>query len=258
MVLLFLAAAFFSSLSPSSTTFVNPAIGLVVYFLTIFTHEIIHGVFFKLFGGKPIYGVGVMYYFMPYAYATSPKQPYSLGQMVAIGLSPLIILSAAAIAMAGFAPQLASYAAIVFIGNASGAVGDLWLIGQALRFRGVKDLTFVDLKDGIAVHGQGAEAAKIAAHIDAARNPSSPQNRFLAHWLTSSGIVLLLSVLLVIILLLIRFEGHVVVGPEQLPLFEFTTKGLEGSFTLNPIAMVIAGLISAVVYSLVSRKKSRV
>jgi len=80
VVLVFLGAGLFSSVTGGGNNgALNPVVAIIVYFAAIAAHEAVHGFFFKVFGGNPKYGVGLMYYFFPYAYATSPGQPYTLG-----------------------------------------------------------------------------------------------------------------------------------------------------------------------------------
>ncbi len=247
-ILLFLSAALFSSLNPSSNQQINPIIGLTVYFITLAAHEAVHGFLFKIFGGEPQYGVGLMYKFFPYAYATSPGQPYGYYQMILIGLSPLFVVCTIALVVAALVPSLASYAAIAFVGNFAGAIGDIWLMGRLVRFRGANNLTFIDMKNGIEVHGSGDKADKIVKIFSVTDNPDTKKSKFMSRWLTSAALLVLVSSLLPFILSVLQFEGKILIGPEQFPLFEYVNNSQEKSFTFNPWPMVIAGLAFALIY----------
>lgn len=256
-VLFFLAAALFSSLIPNSNQPFNPLIGIIVYFLTMAAHEAVHGFFFGVYGGRPKYGVGLMYHFFPYAYATSPGQPYNYNQMVFIGMSPFVVICVLAFGSAAALPSLASYAAIAFIGNFSGAVGDMWLLRQIMRFKGVSDLQFVDLKSGIAVYGSGDKGKKAAAHMAELDNDTSKVNSVVSKWLTSAAIMVLVSALLPILLAIVNFNGHILVGPSQFPLFEYINSAKQNSFTLNPLPIVFGALIFALIYEQLEKIRVR-
>lgn len=62
---------------------------LLLFIVPIPLHELIHGVFMSLHGGKPRYGVGVRY-ILPYAYATA-ERVFTRDQFFQIALAPLIV-----------------------------------------------------------------------------------------------------------------------------------------------------------------------
>lgn len=250
MVLFFIGGAFFSNLMGDNTqgkTIV--LIALLVFIVTIVVHELIHGFFFWVYGGKPKYGVGLAY-FMPYAYASSPGQRYSLSQMSVVSLSPLFLLSAISLALAVLVPAQASYWAIIFIANFSGAVGDMWLISRAWKFAGCPQLSLVDLRDGVAVYATGEKADKIAKKLKQKQNPELSSNRFITRWLYSTVLISILTGLVPIILNLFHYQGSLLIGPKALPLIEFvsTSDRIEATFTILPAAL--GGLIYSALFLL--------
>lgn len=255
-ILLFLAASLFSSITGSSNNGVlNPLVALIVYFAAMAVHEVVHGFFFKFFGCNPKYGVGLMYYFFPYAYATSPGQPYTLKQMSVIGMSPFFLICTLAVFVAIFVPSTAPYAAIAFVGNFAGAIGDMWLMRQIWRFRKLKNLVFVDLKNGIAVHGTGNAAKPVIAKLQKIDNPESTTVKVIMAWITSSLVIGTLAMLLPILLALFKFSGHILIGPSQFPLFEYVSTDKTSSFQLGFLPILVGSFIFAVLYIWIRNRK---
>jgi hypothetical protein len=98
--------------------------------LVMVVHEFIHGLFFWTFThSKPEYGFkGV------YAYAAAPDWYIPRNQFLVIGLAPLIILTLLGLVLLRFLPSPG--VVMVVFGmtlNAAGAVGDIFIVGLALR-----------------------------------------------------------------------------------------------------------------------------
>lgn len=99
--------------------------------LMIVLHEAVHGIAFWLFTGKrPTFGFKWVY-----AYAASPKGVYlPRQQYFVVALAPLTFLSLAGIVLIPVLPLLALPTLVFFlIGNAAGAIGDVWVVGWLLR-----------------------------------------------------------------------------------------------------------------------------
>lgn len=256
MLFAFLAAGVFSALTGgagsgrTSIDWVQPVLYIAVYFGAVVAHELVHGLFFRIFGGKPRYGAGITY-FMPYFYATSPGA-FSIRQMIVIGLAPLVILSALSLGVALLAPALVGYLAVVFIGNTAGAVGDLWMTSRLIRFLPLKDATVVDLVDGMAVHSRDAEAGEIAGMIFA--RDERPAG-FVVHWMGAALALFAAELLAGIIGPL--FTDSLLIGPAQLPLMAFTKSSHELAWTFNLGSPLLAGLVFALAARLFSPRKPR-
>ncbi len=116
--------------------------------VTIVLHEWIHGLTMRLLGAQPQYGVmwdKLMFY------ATSPGYAYRRVGFVAVAVSPLLALSLAAVLgmmlLAG-SPWVAVLA-ICATTNASGAIGDLWILSVILRYPAYAFV--VDERDGVRI-----------------------------------------------------------------------------------------------------------
>jgi len=257
VLLCFLAAGVFSVLTKSAgsglqpTDWVRPALYVLVYFATVVAHELVHGLFFRLFGGRPRYGAGTKY-FLPYFYATSPGDAFSILQMIVIGLAPLLTLSTLSLLGALLAPALLGYFAVVFIGNTAGAVGDLWMTSRLFAFAKVKDATVVDLVDGMAVRSRETQAREIAERLHA--RDGRPAG-FAAHWLGATLVVLAAEAVAMPIVPF--FTDSILIGPAQLPLMAFEKSSERISWTLNLATPLVAGFIFALVASLFARNTSR-
>jgi len=253
VLLCFLAAGVFSALTgeisgnQSSFDWLQPVLFVAVYFSTVVAHELVHGLFFRIFGGSPHYGAGAKY-FLPYFYATSSGEAFSVRQMMVIGLAPLVVLSPLAVVMALLVPALAGYMAVVFVGNTAGAVGDLWMTNRLRGFLSVQDATVVDLTDGMAVHSGDPAAAAIASALSQCdKRPAG----FFVHWTGAALAVLVFEAAAALVGP--ALTDSLLIGPRQLPLMEFTRSsgGFSWSFSLAPA--LVAGLIFAVAARLFSR-----
>ena len=248
-ILFFLAAGLFSWITGQENNFsLNPFLSLGIYFAAMIAHEGVHGFFFTVFGGKPQYGVGVLYYVFPYAYATSPGHPYTFWQMFIIGLSPFFIISAITLGIGLALPALATYVAIAFVGNFAGAIGDLWLMRQLWHFRKANQLTFVDIKTGVTVHGTDEQAKAIAAKLQKRDTLGSKGSGYITLALTVMAYMFISGLFFLVILAAVHFKGHILIGPHKFPLFEFETHVKGASFTLNPVPALVASLLFTVLY----------
>ena len=149
--------------APNLTTVVA---SVLAYAIALALHEWVHGVGMRLFGARPKYGVTVVRRVLPVAYATAPDHRFMLGQMVIIGLAPLVTLSVALLAVALLVPSLGYYACVAFAGNFSGAVGDLWMVSVLVRFRRCQNVSVIDEKFGLTVESTDPSAPAVAAALD--------------------------------------------------------------------------------------------
>jgi len=255
LVLFFLAAGLFSALVGSlestakSSGWLQPLLYVVVFLCTLIAHELVHGLFFRLFGGSPKYGAG-MQYFIPYLYATSPKA-FSVGRFIVIALAPLVVLSTLSLGVALLVPAWVGYLAVVFTANASGAIGDLWITSRLLRFCPLRDVTVIDQRFGIAVYTNDPRAGEIAQRF-AARDARS--TGVLIYWIGAT--LVLFFVGSVAGPIIAQFTDNLTIGPPWLPLLQVSTSTQEQVFTLNLASPVVGGLIFAVLARVLSRRKT--
>ena len=120
---------------------------LLVIFVTLIVHELVHGLFFWLFTHeRPAFGVGP-----GYAFAAAPAWYFPKGRYLVVGLSPLLLLSAVGLALIPVVPAawlLMVSLAIVF--NAGGAIGDAYI---CVRIAGeARDILVRDSGDGFEIY----------------------------------------------------------------------------------------------------------
>jgi Putative zincin peptidase len=257
MVLAFLAAGVFSALIGGSNLgirsihWVQPVLYLVVYFGVVVVHELIHGLFFRIFGGNPQYGAGFKY-FLPYFYATSPGNAFSVRQMIIIALAPFLTISTSSLLLAPLFPSLVSYFAVAFIGNTAGAVGDLWMTSRLIRFLPIKDAEVFDLADSMTIHSREVRAGKIAKILSARdKQPSG----FIEHWIGATLVLFAVGMLAGAIVPI--FIDNLLIGPPQLPLMAFKRTSQGVTWTFNLFSPLLAGFIFAIAAHLFSPRKSR-
>lgn len=110
--------------------------GLIIAVLPL--HEWIHGIFIQWAGQKPRYGmkgVKVGAITLPYLfYATTDGAYFSRDAFILIAITPLVVLSGLFMALTLIAPLYAlPPIMIAFVLNASGAIGDLWMIWETRK-----------------------------------------------------------------------------------------------------------------------------
>jgi hypothetical protein len=139
-----------------TATLSNLLLGIVIALVLVpLLHEAVHGIAAMLAGVRPSYGIGP-----GFAYTTFPdpvgKRPY-----LAIGLAPLVVLSAIGLPLA--VAWDAGAGAIIFalVVNAAGAIGDLWMSWRIV-FQ-PRDALFVDLADGFAIYVPDSSTAEATA-----------------------------------------------------------------------------------------------
>ena len=170
-------------------------------------------------------------------------------------MSPFFVICALAVVIAIIIPSTAPYAAIAFVGNFAGAIGDMWLMRQLWRFRKVKNLAVVDSKNGLAVYGTGDKAKPVIAKLQKLDNPNATTSKITTVCIKSSLVIVLLTVIAVAILSLFNFSGHILVGPSQFPLFEYVSADKINSIQLGFAPILVGSLIFSVLYIWIRNKK---
>ena len=126
-------------------------ISVALFIGTLVLHELIHGVFMSKYGGKPRYGAGIAHFILPYFYATT-KTVFPRNQFIVISIAPLVAISLVVIGIMAVFPSIAHWMFIPFVMNASGAVGDLWVTRNVLRYP--KHVLLEDRKTGLIIYGK--------------------------------------------------------------------------------------------------------
>ena len=209
---------------------------------TFVLHELIHGLFMSIYGGKPRYGAGIAHYILPYFYATT-KTRFLRNQFIAIAIAPLVVISLVGIGLMAALPSIAHWIFIPFVVNASGAVGDLWVTRNVLRYP--KHVLLEDRKTGLIIYGKETD---------------KPMNITTAGFGTRFSKVFILCFFAVGFLMGIAPIALDILGVESFTIgptnslytiFEFhgSMEGFEvGFFPMSMLAIsVIAGLIYAII-----------
>jgi hypothetical protein len=119
----------------------------------LIVHELVHGIAYKVLGGKPKYGVRLQAGILPILYTSSVGTRLSLRHMLFVGLSPFFVVSISTSLIAAV-PLLSGYAFAAFAVNFVGSAGDLWLASQLWRYRHYKRVVVEDTENGFKIFAQ--------------------------------------------------------------------------------------------------------
>jgi hypothetical protein len=218
----------------------------LVYFVaiplgTFILHELIHGLAFIAFGGKPRSGVGIEY-FLPYAYTTAPRRRFSRNAFLVISLTPLFIVNAAAILLLAVLPQ-APWLGWIAILNTAGASGDIWI--ATLLLRCPRSVTVEDRKTGVAIYAP--------ADVDTRSLPFRQRDKFKStfqKWLDLTvlvlGLIVFVSFLLPILFDLLNVPSFMV-GTDSLQFLNWENSAKGFGISFNPwLWIAIATVLSLV------------
>jgi hypothetical protein len=98
--------------------------------ITLIIHEAIHGFFFRIFTrSRPVFAIRYAY-----AYAAAPGWYIPSQAYAVVGLSPLVLIDIIGLLLLGSCPPgwILIWSCVIAI-NTTGAVGDLYIIGNLLR-----------------------------------------------------------------------------------------------------------------------------
>lgn len=118
------------SVTLDATTLLLSLVALVVTSAVVLVlHELAHGLFFWLFTrSRPRFG-----FKGAYAYAAAPGWYFPRPQFLIIGLAPIVLISLAGLLVLPFtAPPVSLLFIVALIVNATGAIGDLYMIARLL------------------------------------------------------------------------------------------------------------------------------
>ena len=252
VLLLFLGVGVFSAVAEVDTSAAQSLSLVAAFVLTMIVHELVHGTCFRLFGGSPRFGMGVLF-ILPYIYTSSDGDRFDTRQMLVIGLAPLVVISTGTLMAARLWPSLAPYALVGFVTNLSGSVGDIWMAGLLRRFARLDEVTFEDRKTGIAVWTDDPEVTGVTERIEGGK---ASANRFAFDFLAATvTIFLVTNILGIFASVSLPDEQAFRIGPSALPLFEKepTNGGFQVSLNIGP--PVVSGLLFAGLSSLWSYRR---
>ncbi len=217
-----------------------PAISLFIG--TLILHELVHGFFVSKYGGKPHYGAGI-YFILPYLYTTT-KTIFSRNQLIIICIAPLIVISIAGVAAMAAFPRIAHFILIPLVVNASGSVGDLWMIRNLLRYP--EHILAEDQKTGTIIYGRETD-----------KPLSVPAegfgSRFYKVFILCFFTVGFLMGIAPIVLDILGVES-LTIGPKNSPytIFEFHSSDEGFGFNFFPMSLLAISVIVGLVYAIIT------
>jgi hypothetical protein len=209
---------------------------------TLVLHELIHGVFMSKYGGKPSYGAGIAYFILPYLYATT-KTVFLRNQFIVISIAPLVLISLVGIGLMAAFPSIAHWIFIPFVLNASGAVGDLWVTRNVLRYP--KHVLLEDRKTGLIIYGK---------ETDKPMNISTTGfgSRFSKVFILCFFAVGFLMSIAPITLAILGVESFTI-GPANsiYTIFEYHSSGEGFEINFFPMSLLAISVIAGLVYAII-------
>ena len=215
---------------------------------TLVLHELIHGAFMSKYGGKPSYGAGIAYLILPYLYATT-KTVFPRNRFIVTAIAPLVVISLVAIGIMAAFPSIAHWMFIPFVVNASGAVGDLWMIRNVLRYP--KHVLLEDRKNELIIYGKENDKP---LNISTTGFGIGFSKAF-----TLCFFVMGVLMGMAVIPLDILGVESLTIGPANsfFTIFEFHSSGDGFGFSFFPVSLLAFSVIVGLVYGIISAGKPR-
>jgi hypothetical protein len=121
--------------------------GVALVLLTLPLHELMHGLFISRYGHKPKYGIKIL---KGVLYATADGALFRRDEFNAVAMAPFVVISLVMLALSLiFPPGIAIWLMFAATINATGAVGDFWMVVKTLQFPA--DALVLDVKDGMRI-----------------------------------------------------------------------------------------------------------
>ncbi|MDQ3327661.1 MAG: DUF3267 domain-containing protein [Chloroflexota bacterium] len=121
----------------------------LLLFLLIVTHELLHGLTMRLFGGRPRYGVGVMGKILPYFYCTAEGERFTRAQFATVALAPTVAISLLGALAVAYLPY-GGWLVLPLGLHLGGCIGDVWVLGVVLKQP--RGTMIEDMKTGVRFH----------------------------------------------------------------------------------------------------------
>lgn len=125
-------------------------VNLVAYAVMIAAYEALHAAAILGLGGRPRFGLK-----LPFAaYCTAPGQLFTPHGYTFIALTPLVVLTLLGVVVTWLAPDLGALLWLAFVGNVSGAAGDIEAVAELRRMPGAA--LVADTATGFIAYAQPA------------------------------------------------------------------------------------------------------
>jgi len=223
-------------------------ISAALFIGSLVLHELIHGVFMTKYGGKPSYGAGIAYFILPYFYATT-KTAFRRNQFIVIAIAPLVVISLAGIGLMAAFPSVAHWILLPLVVNASGAVGDLWVTRNVLRYP--KEVLLEDRKNGLIIYGRETDKP---LNISATGFASKFFKVFILCFF-ALGLLMGTAPMALDILGVESFT----IGPAKslFTIFDFHSSAEGFGFAFFPLPILAISVIAGLVYAIIKTGKPR-
>jgi hypothetical protein len=115
-------------------------------------HELLHGIWFKIFAGRVKFGVIMKFKVILYAfYASAPQAKFSRDHFMLIAIFPQVLnIICILVALLNHNLFVDYVAVVVFVMNLLGGVSDLWTVARLSRYD--KKVLVEDTKTGMIIY----------------------------------------------------------------------------------------------------------
>jgi hypothetical protein len=223
-------------------------LGLLVYILTIISHELLHGLGFMLAGAKPKFGIAILG-IMPAAYATA-KGKISIRQTLIVLHLPLLVLSVFFLAAVRIFPQHQALFLIGFIGNFAGAVGDLWISSRIWKYLPFKDAYVIDGVEGTSVYSDDKKAIETGRKSQV---KTQKPNKIYSVFIIVFSVILIIQLFGSMLVSWFGINETFQLGFEHFFLFETASSSSAITSTLNFSTTLITTLMICGLYYLINK-----
>lgn len=223
-------------------------ISIVLFIGTMVLHELIHGAFISIYGGKPSFGAGIAHFILPYFYTTT-KTIFPRNQFIVISIAPLVVISLVAIGIMAAFPSIAHWMFIPFVVNASGAVGDLWMTRRVLKYP--KHVWLEDRKNGFIIYGKETDKPM---NISTTGFGSGFFKVFMLCFFAMGFIMGIAPIALAIL-----GVESLTIGPANsiFTIFEYHSIGEGFGFSFFPISLLAISVIVGLAYAIIKPPKNQ-
>lgn len=120
------------------------SLGLTLSLISV--PELTHRLTASLYGGRPLYGAGLIHRVVPYLYCTVERHQFTRTQYAAVALAPALLVSGVGAVWVGFLP-LGGWLVVPSAAHLGGCVADLWV--TVLVYRQPPGTLVEGLKTGV-------------------------------------------------------------------------------------------------------------
>ena len=151
-------------------------------------------------------------------------------------------------------PEYQTLFLIGFVGNFTGAVGDMWIASKLWRYIKCSDAMVLDSLDGTTVYSNDPQAVKI---IEKTKKKTHQSNNSKAMFLIIFFVILAIQSLAPILLSGLGFQGTFRLGFEQFYLFELINSTESIEFLIDFLTTLVTTAFLYASYSLTQHIRTK-